>query len=146
MNVIIITVMFTWARSTSQYCIIRVHVNIAIVCLLVLTFHLQSLRRFICHSCWCSNFVSADWTSESAFCFGASSGELPQTGCRNPSAALQQDRGQVCVVEQTTKFVNLASTFKWNLSSHKKTMQLQASILKGLVHPKMMSSFSHPNL
>lgn len=75
-------------------------------CFLVLTFHLQSLKHFMCNSCWCSNFVSADWTSESAFCFGPSSGELPQTGSRDPSAALQQDRGQVCVVEQTTKFVN----------------------------------------
>lgn len=51
---------------------------------------------FMCASCWCSSGVSADWTGESAFSSGPSSGQLPQTGGRDPPAALQQTRGQVC--------------------------------------------------
>lgn len=42
--------------------------------------------------------VSTDRTGQSAFCSGPSSSELPQTGRRDPSAAIQQDRGQVCVL------------------------------------------------
>lgn len=50
-----------------------------------------------------SNGVLTDRTGQSAFCSGPSSSELPQTGCRDPSAAIQQDGGQVCILGQFHK-------------------------------------------